>query len=202
MNRDSSVMNVEEAADFLGAHVETIRRLARRGRIPSFKVGKDWRFRREAIERWLEDRGSHFPSGTAPSEAPGAHATSGTVLIIDDDVQFCRALSRVIERLGFRALQSTDAAVGLELVSRETPGLVMLDLVMPGMNGPQFLAELRKTHPYLPVVIVTGFPDGELMYQAAQYGPIMLLAKPVEPVQIENTVRMVLGDEARAARVA
>jgi two-component system CheB/CheR fusion protein len=48
------VLDAHEAATLLSAHVETVRRLARRGDIPSFKVGKDWRFKREALVRWAE----------------------------------------------------------------------------------------------------------------------------------------------------
>lgn len=66
---------------------------------------------------------------------------------------------------------------------------------MADMNGPQFLEELRKTHPDPPVVIVTGYPDSDLMKQATQYAPLMLLAKPAETDQLERTVRMVLGEK-------
>jgi len=66
---------------------------------------------------------------------------------------------------------------------------------MPGMNGPQFLEELRKTHPSLPVVIVTGYPDSELMQQATQYAPLMLLAKPIDSELLERTVRTAVGDK-------
>ena len=49
----SDVLNANEAARFLRAHVETVRRLARRGDLPSFKVGRDWRFDRRALLRWI-----------------------------------------------------------------------------------------------------------------------------------------------------
>ena len=54
MKRPGNVMNAKEAAQFLGAHVETIRRLARKGEVPAYKVGKDWRFRREALVEWVD----------------------------------------------------------------------------------------------------------------------------------------------------
>jgi len=60
MVRDLEVFNITEVAAFLGAHEQTVRRLARRGVIPAFKVGKDWRFRKEAILRWSEEQ---QPSG-------------------------------------------------------------------------------------------------------------------------------------------
>ncbi len=183
---DPDVLNASQAATLLGAHVETIRRLARRGEIPCFKVGKDWRFHRALLERWSQ---THRPPRSA------------TVLIVDDEPATRRVMSRVVERLGHRALVAGDARAGLELVEREAPALVLLDLRMPELSGPQFLKLLRATHPSLPVVIVTGYPDGELMQEAAQYAPLMLLAKPFLPEQLERTMGMVLGeDRASMAR--
>jgi len=56
MKNDSDVLNAKEAAEYLKAHVETVRRMARRGEIPAFKVGKDWRFHKKALQQWSEDQ--------------------------------------------------------------------------------------------------------------------------------------------------
>ena len=52
--KNGEVFNAQEAANFLGAHVETIRRMARKGELPAYKVGKDWRFRKGALMEWAE----------------------------------------------------------------------------------------------------------------------------------------------------
>jgi excisionase family DNA binding protein len=49
----TDVLNTKEAAGFLKAHVETIRRMARIEEIPAFKLGKDWRFHKETLRRWM-----------------------------------------------------------------------------------------------------------------------------------------------------
>lgn len=54
MKSESGVLNAKEAAEYFKAHVETVRRMARRGEIPAFKVGKDWRFQKEALKKWTE----------------------------------------------------------------------------------------------------------------------------------------------------
>ena len=56
MTRDPEVLNTQATAAFLGVHVETVRRLARSGALPSFKVGKDWRFRRDALLQWIDEQ--------------------------------------------------------------------------------------------------------------------------------------------------
>ena len=90
----------------------------------------------------------------------------------------------------------------MELVAQDVPDVILLDLKMPDMNGPQFLEELRKTHPDLPVVIVTGYPNSELMQEAAKFAPVMLLAKPVENALLERTVRTVVGAKLVSVRPA
>ena len=179
MPRNPEVFNITEAAAFLGAHEQTVRRLARRAAIPSFKVGKDWRFRKEALLRWTDGQRASRPSGL--------------VLIVDDEEKVCSALVRIVEGIGCKGQSATDGHAGLEIVSRNRPDLILLDLAMPVMNGPQFLEELRKTHPDLPVVIVTAYPDSELMVEAMKHGPLMLLSKPFEAAQVEKAVNMVVG---------
>lgn len=194
MVNETSVLNAREAAAFLGAHVETVRRLARRGEIPSFKVGKDWRFRREALENWADrQQSSQSPQIKADDEA------GLSVLVVDDDRNVGRMLARMLKRLGHGARQVTDGAEGLQLVAEEPPDLILLDLVMPEMNGPQFLEKLRATHPELPVVIVTGFPDSRLMSEAMRHAPVLLIPKPVEMELLERTVRTVVGKAVAAA---
>ena len=68
MKSDSEILNAREAAQYLKAHVETVRRMARRGEIPAFKVGKDWRFHKKALCDWSEGRTfSHAKAGMEPS---------------------------------------------------------------------------------------------------------------------------------------
>jgi len=179
MTRGPDVFNIGEAAAFLGAHEQTVRRLARRGAIPAFKVGKDWRFRKDAVLHWAENQQA--------CRAPGL------VLIVDDDEGICRALTRVVNGIGHTAQSTTDAQSGLAIVARNPPDLVLLDLMMAGMNGAQFLKELRATQPSLPVVIVTAYPDSELMAEAMKHGTLLLLPKPFEATQVERIVRLVVG---------
>jgi excisionase family DNA binding protein len=180
----TDVMDALDAAAFLGVHVETIRRLARRGEIPSFKVGKDWRFRRDALERW--------------SDTQRAGGKPALVMTVDDEIEVCRTICRMVQRLGYSALHATDGEAGLKLLSRDVPGLILLDLAMPGMSGVEFLRELRATHPELPVAIVTGRPDSDLMVEAMKYGPLMIVSKPVAEQQLKRALQMAMGQSMQA----
>jgi len=192
MGTENDFMNVADAAALLGVHVQTLRRLARQKKIPAFKLGRDWRFRREALVKWADSQ--HRQEST-----PG-HGCS--VVIIDDNEKVCAALARMAEQFGCRTRQALSGTVGLELIAEEAPDLILLDLMMPDMNGPRFLQELRKTHRTLPVAIVTGHPDGALMKEAMLHGPLLLVPKPIDRELLERTVRAVVGQKLPSGTTA
>lgn len=173
------VLNTREAAELLGVYVETVRRLARKGEIPSYKIGKDWRFRREALINWIE---THHQRRKPPC-----------VLVIDDDAAICKLMRRFLEAEGYRICIASNGIDGLAWLNRESVDLILLDLKMPDMNGPQFLREFRKDYENLPVIVITGYPDGDLMAEALKYGPFSLLAKPIEKQQLIHAVSTLLS---------
>ena len=93
---------------------------------------------------------------------------------------------------GFRSLTAPGGAEALEIFQRDVPDLVILDLRMPGMDGPTVLREIRKGWGAIPVIILTGYPDSELMNRALEYSPITLLAKPAAAEKIAATVKGIL----------
>lgn len=175
---NNDVLNAKEAAQFLGAYVETIRRLARKGEIPSYKIGKDWRFRKEALIKWAE---THHLRHNPP-----------LILAIDDDPDIRKLLRAFLEKEGYRVCMAANGTEGMGWLDRESVDLILLDLKMPGMNGATFCHELRKKDTILPVIIVTGYPDSILMNDVMQYGPFMLIAKPIERKQLIQAVEMAL----------
>ncbi|MDY0312903.1 MAG: response regulator [Desulfobacterales bacterium] len=187
MNLENDVLNAQQAADALGAHVETIRRLARRGEIPSFKVGKDWRFRYEDLRQWALT----FNQRQNPP----------CILVVDDELTVGRLIRKILAPFGYRVLIAASGQEGLTILENQTVHLVLLDLHMPGMDGLSFLQSLRRDHGALPVIIITGYPDGDLMARALAYGPVMLLAKPIYREPLIQAVRTVLHD-ARSEAMA
>jgi DNA-binding NtrC family response regulator len=66
-----------------------------------------------------------------------------------------------------------------------------LDLLMAGLDGPSTLKEIRMNWGLIPVIVHTGYPDGELMRQAMESSPFTLLAKPCPPKKFVETVRRI-----------
>lgn len=185
MSDDSDVMNVKQAGEFLGAHIETVRRMARKGDIPAYKMGKDWRFRREALLRWTETQ--HLRNQMA------------SVLVVDDDPGVRKVVRRILEPKGFIVNEAEDGLEGLKWIERKPITVILLDLKMPDMNGPEFLKILRQNNNTVPVIVITGYPDSDLMAEATKHSPITLLTKPVRKAQLLQAVRTCINGDIRWA---
>ncbi|WP_319405331.1 response regulator [uncultured Desulfosarcina sp.] len=172
------ILNAQQAAEFLCAHVETIRRMARKGTIPAFKIGKDWRFSKSTLMTWSEIN-------------PGIKKQVN-ILVIDDDADVCKLMSRLLEPQGYRVITATTGEEGLLHVQNDSVNLALLDLEMPVMSGPEFIRELRKNHKDIPVIVVTGYPDGKMMMEASRFGPLMLIPKPIDKKFLLSAVSLTL----------
>lgn len=184
MTTEQTILNTQEAAGFLGVHVETIRRLARKGDLPSFKMGKDWRFRKDSLLDWMETS-SHTAQET--EKIP-----SSCMLVIDDEASIRKLIRINLELEGYRVITAPNGREGLELVRNNPVDLVLLDLKMPEMNGPEIISELIKTDPDLPIIIVTGYPDSQMMMDVNVQCPVMLVAKPINKKNLLRAVHTTL----------
>ncbi len=122
------------------------------------------------------------------SQLSTAHAATPTptVLILEDEEPIAIALSLIIEDAGYAAIYSTDARKALALVQKHSPALILTDLMMPRMNGGQFVTALREQvardgMPMPPIVVMTAT---DLRY-AKEIGADAVLAKPFDLKTVE-----------------
>ena len=120
------------------------------------------------------------------------------LLVIDDDPATVEMLRQLLTAEQYNVRTARNGVEGLQQMRRQTPDLILLDLAMPTLNGPATLKEIRKEWGEIPVIVHTGFADGDLMKQALAYSPFTLLAKPCPAEQVLETVRRVqrTGDTA------
>lgn len=115
------------------------------------------------------------------------------ILLVDDNAVQATTRRSILLRTGRRVAVACDAAQALHLLQdpglRNSLGLIITDHSMPGMNGPEFVAELRELLPRIPVVVLSGFPDVEDEYQGLN---IMFRMKPVAPDQLIAMVESLL----------
>jgi len=166
--------------------VETIRRLAREEKIPAMKVGRGWRFKQDELIHWAE---THHKKEKQPC-----------ILVIDDDQVVRELIALFLEREGYQVILVSDGLEGLMHLEDKAIDLILLDLKMPKMNGPEFLRRCREINPDLPVIVVTGYPDSILMMEAMQYGPLMMLAKPIIRKPLVQAVSTILKTPVHEAQ--
>src|SRR3972149_1960010 len=173
----ADLMTLEEVAEHLRVTKKTIYRMLEKQRIPSTRVGHQYRFQTDAIDMWLR----HNSTGTA-----------ARILVVDDDKDICSLFEDVLEDAGHLVTTATSSAKALKLVNGSEFDMVFLDLVMPGMDGAELFREIRDVKPDLPVTIATGYPDSELMVKALEIGPFAVMKKPFTGDDILAVVRVFL----------
>jgi signal transduction histidine kinase len=147
-------------------------------------------------------------SATNPSAEPEMpHAISTlprrrgtTVLVVEDDPRVLAATGDALEELGLRTVRCLHPGDARRLL-RENPeiGLIVSDVLMPGMTGPELVASIRNDYPGLPVLFVTGYAGD--IDTAAAFGGHMVLRKPFTLASLGRAVGTLLAnDPVRRAR--
>jgi DNA-binding NtrC family response regulator len=103
-----------------------------------------------------------------------------SVLIVDDDEDTGASLFDCFDDEGFDVMVAKDPQTALHLASRHPYQVALLDLHMPGLNGLQLFARMRKTAPQLVGILMTGQPGHDTASSARQIGFSDVLGKPVE----------------------
>jgi CheY-like chemotaxis protein len=86
------------------------------------------------------------------------------ILVVDDDADARRLVRIILENDGYKVTEAENGVLGLIRVAETKPALIIMDVVMPGMDGHQFLAELRKTNygRAIPVLAITGMDQDQI----------------------------------------
>ena len=117
------------------------------------------------------------------------------VLVVDDDMAVRDALEVVLRALGYAVDLVSSGAAALARLEQEPYDVVITDLLMPGMSGWVVLEEVRRRHPRVPVVVITGAPLSLTDARLRQPG-VALVHKPVEQRVLEEALARVFADLA------
>jgi two-component system response regulator SaeR len=113
-----------------------------------------------------------------------------TILIVDDEAALLRISARLLERAGFHVLVAPNGIEGLDLwhKRRAEIALIITDVAMPRMGGHDLLEQVRDEAPDLPVIMMSGDPDGEPEF-LARFRRVRLVTKPWIPEELVALVR-------------
>jgi signal transduction histidine kinase/CheY-like chemotaxis protein len=149
----------------------------------------------------------HLPEETAPIEGPrnasvlSEKSREGeTVLVVEDEEIVRDLICEVLMQHGYNVLSAAHGTEGLRL-ARDHPGridLLVTDIIMPQMNGPEVARALRKFRPDTKILFVSGYSDNDIVDQGVLAPEVRFLDKPFTPAALAGKVREVLDEPALA----
>jgi len=110
----------------------------------------------------------------------GADGVQATILLVEDDATISELLAYNLRRAGYDVLQETNGRAGLQAALAGGVGLVLLDLMLPGLDGLTVSREIKRRRPDLPVIMLTARGERETMLQGFQAGADDYVTKPFD----------------------
>ena len=127
---------------------------------------------------------------------PGVDESAGLVLVVDDDPDIREALSDLLGDSGFEVTCSRNGDAALAwLCSHEPPAVVLVDVLMPGMNGWELIGQMRRRDKLsgVPVIALTGLGPQWVCPVPER----LVVRKPIDPARLVELVRSVVAESAR-----
>ena len=180
---ESEWLTLGQAARFLGVAQSTIRKWSDQGRVPAFYTpGGHRRYRRSDLDDFLSRSG---PAG-AVQQGP-------LVLIVDDDPTVREYVRVNLEMEGYTVREAGSAEEGLGVLEEVSPDLVLLDVMMPEVDGWEMLRRVQERHGVgaIPVVMFSGKVE-QGAEEATARGAQGFLGKPFDPQQLIEHAKQLL----------
>lgn len=191
---DETFMTTDEVLEYLQVNLRTVYRLIKAGRIPAVRVGRQWRFRKQDLDQWLDGQRTTGTVHAPETSRQPLHGPSPRVLVVDDEESVRELLTRTLRLAEYEVETVADGASGLERLRQGPCDLLIADLRMPGMDGLSLIREARRLHPQLPVIIITGYSSEASAIEAVNLGVNGYLIKPFRVSQVLAAVARTLGD--------
>jgi len=128
------------------------------------------------------------------------------LLIVDDEERFLQSTKKLLDRKDYNVRTASSGEECLEILGEERIDVVVLDIKMPGIGGIEALRRIKRSHPTIEVIMLTGHGTGEYAVDALMWGAADFLIKPISIPELIAKVeeamarRHVLEEKIRAAR--
>jgi CheY-like chemotaxis protein len=119
------------------------------------------------------------------------------VLVVDDDPLMHRLFQHHLEKAGYQMVSAKTGREGLDLASRQLPQLIVMDIMMPDMDGLEALRELKKGDATrnIPVIVITANGHHMARKESEQSGAAVFLTKPFSPMQLLTEIKRIMPAE-------
>ena len=116
------------------------------------------------------------------------------ILIVDDSPSQLVGLKRIVEKLGHEALTAEDGSAGVEIAKREIPDLILMDVVMPNLNGFQATRTISKDAKtsHIPIVLVTTKDQETDRVWGMRQGAKAYVTKPIDEAELTATIKQLV----------
>lgn len=188
-----NLMDIKQVAEYLQMNKMTIYKLARQGKIPAFKVASEWRFRKDLIDEWLMSQLKGKPEfekfGVKVKLEPGK-----TVLVVDDEEVIRDYFARTLTE--YRVLTAASGEEALDIVKRDRPNLVLLDIRMPGIDGIETLRRIKEIDREIVVIMLSAHGTLKTNLEAAHLGAYNSMSKPFDLKEMKSVIKSALVGKA------
>ena len=177
-----NLLTVKETAEYLRIPLPTVYYLVQRGQIPAIQIGGRWRIKKSSLDRDIlrEDKQGQ-----------------PTVLVVDDDPDLQELFKSFLKKIGFSRVVVGTAKDAISSLRKQKFDLMFLDLQLPDAPGDQVYKTAKQIDPDLNVIVITGYPDSEMLDRILQISPVTVLKKPLKIEQLNQTVKVLSHSIAR-----
>lgn len=169
------LITVKETAEYLRIPLPTVYYLVQRGQLPAIQIGGRWRVKKASLDRDILRRDDEGQP---------------TILVLDDDAVIQEFFRKFLKKYGFSRVICGTAKEALAALEKQRFQMFFLDLKLPDLDGDEVFRETKAIDASLPIVVVTGYPDSEMLDRILQDGPVMVLKKPIDLDQLNLTMRI------------
>lgn len=170
-----NLLTVKETAKYLRIPLPTVYYLVQRGQLPAIQIGGRWRIKKNALDKdILKEEKSGQP----------------TVLVVDDDESLQNLFKLFLKKIGFSRVVVGSVKEAIAALEKQKFDLVFLDLNLPDGPADDVYDFIKREQPDCPIIIITGYPDSEMLDRILAKGPITVLKKPLKTEQLQQTVRI------------
>jgi len=132
--------------------------------------------------------------------ASAGNSTSLRLVVIDDDAKNLKFVNFILASSGLEIHTASEPQAGMDLIHRLRPQIVLMDLVMPGVQGMELLQKIVEFDPGIDVILMTGYYSTESAVEAIQKGAADYFPKPFSPEKLRQRIALIVDDAKRRQR--